>query len=207
MKKQVSFLWGISAIMLVGCGSLDSGSSKASTAMTGNIAKMQFTLPEKIKWDMTKGSNGAVTIYTPRGIEPKKSPIKLVYQYVKHDKDPKVLAAQIVAPFRNNCEKSKTNEFKTQSTYRNQHNYQTLCNKFKNAPFGMVNYVDIFTDAKGSHILIGEVKTPPSIEPGKLNTPQNDKEKKAAQDTVAFIRLVQKTMMEASVCNANGQCR
>lgn len=211
MKKHISLI-ALSLLVLAGCESIDptsgSGSSTAGSGVASStpIKKIQFNLPEQIKWDTVQQGNGSATIYTPKGVDPKKSPIKFVYQFVKHDKNPDVLAQQIIKPIQTNCEKPASNTFKTRSQYPNQISYQTLCNKFNGASFGMVNYLDIFTDATGSHVLIGEIKTPASAEPGKLDTPQTDADKKAAQNTIAFIKLAQKTMTEVAACDASGQC-
>ncbi len=203
MKKTLPLIV-LSLLALAGCETTDSKGS-ADPAVGNTIKTLEFNRPAQIKWDTV--NQGKAIVYTPKGVDPQKTPIKFIYQQVKHNGTPEALAERVVKPIKDNCIKAVTSPFKTRSAYPNQKSYQTMCNQFKGAKYGMVNYVNIFTDADSSHVLIGEVKTPASKAPGKLDPPKNDAEKKVVQNTVAFIKLTQKAMTEVAACDDKGQCQ
>lgn len=211
MKKYISFVSVSALLLLAGCQSTGSDSGGKQSAMlnanAGNLSSLKFDLPNKIQWDSTKENNGSAMVYRPQGSTAENSPVRVIYQFVKQTKDPKSLAAQVINPLRQNCEKPAVNVFKTNSRYPGQLNYETLCNQIKGRNMGIINYLSIYTGDTGSYLLIAEVKTPVSSEPGSGFKASTEQEKQILNVSLGLVKDIQKMMTETLVCDAKGKCQ
>lgn len=219
--KYKSCLLLFALFLLSGCQALSSGqkttataenvkmnsaasSSLARKAIVNRIQAIKFTLPPQYEWSAERGKGENVTVFSLKNRT--RSPVKIIYQTLPNVEQPAVLATRITTPLRNSCQQSALSVFTTKSTYPHQLNHEVLCRQIKGTTFGMVSYLNLFSDETQHHLLIAEIVTPKSDKIGHLNSSKTSEEQRARQAALSYIQAIQKMMIEAKVCNAKGAC-
>ncbi len=205
MKKHA--LLGLSLLSLAGCAGLNTGGSKATVS---DISRIQFTLPPQVQWTTAK-QDADMTVFIPKvkGLTAETSPITIVYRRAGVNNAAQ-LGSKIVQSLSASCYKALNSPGRSVSKYANKAHFESVCNrvktKNKKVKIGRYSAAAIFGGAKVSHLLLAEVRTPATAEPGKF-APKTKAEKKVMKNTAAQIAAIQKMMTEALACDAGGKCQ
>ncbi len=174
------------------------------------ISSMKFELPQQIKWKQTKNESkkgNIIAEWVPEGRNVNNTPVRIIYQRVAPGKPTaEFMTKAIQQPLQKICTDSKISDFKTGSAYSDQMSSEIICSQLGKNKFGTVSYISVFTDKDANHILVSEVKMPPSKKAGVLKF-KNDKEKQQAQNSQMLAKLMYQFNSTARVCDKAKNCQ
>ncbi len=197
-----------SLLTLTGCvGTMDK--KEISTATTG-VAKIDFSLPQQVKWKQIKNQQKDGNTWAEWIPEANKdnntAPVRVVYQRKVSNQPAKTFLMAVAKPLKQMCGDLQATAFKTNSTYANQMSLEVLCSRFAKTGFGTVSYLTAYADGKANYFLISEVKYPASEKAGSIN-PKNEQEKKWAKTAVALSKVMKQFNKNTRFCNVAGKCQ
>ncbi|MGY0398776.1 MAG: hypothetical protein ACWIPH_02315 [Ostreibacterium sp.] len=193
-----------SVLTLVGC----STTTKDSKSMSG-IGTMNFTLPQSIKWKQVKNQsnpgNNLLAEWIPANNNENNTLVRVIYRRSNPVQPTPEVIANTLKPLQNSCSDIKIKSFKTSSQYLDQSSAEVLCAQLGGNSFGTISYVSIFTDQLANHILVSEVKMPPSKKAGLVDY-KNAKQKQEIENRSALAQLMYQFNSSVRVCDAKKIC-
>lgn len=192
-------------LVLAGCVSTEN-----TTTGTSKVAKIDFNLPQQVKWKQIKnqqqnGDTWAEWIPATNK-DNNTAPVRVVYQRKVSNQSAKEFLLAVAQPLKKMCGDLKATVFKTNSTYANQMSIEAVCSRFAKAGFGTVSYLTAYSDGQADYFLISEVKLPASEKAGSIN-PKNEQEKKWAKTAVALAKVMKQFNKNTRFCDATGKCQ
>ena len=118
--------------------------------------------------------NSGVAEWMVEGSSAESTPARVMYQKLMPVQDASTLKAQILKPLAG-CPDSKVQDLQLGSKYRDQLGFQATCSKLGTQDYGLIDYVAIFSDGVANHVMLAEVKTPPSNKVGVLDSDRDRK--------------------------------
>lgn len=191
-------------LTLAGCSMNQGGSSSISA-----IDTMQFNLPAQIKWKQSKNQANKGNIlaeWIPEGSNSNNTPVRVIYQRLTPSQQTAAFLNKAVQPLQKVCTDIKVSPFKASSAYADQASAEILCAQLGKNQFGTVSYVSVFSDKMANHILVSEVKMPPSQKAGVLNF-KTEKQKQQAQNSSALAKLMYQFNNSVRVCDKAKNCQ
>ncbi len=190
-------------LTLTGCVGLKGSNEPA-------VAKIDFSLPQQIKWKQIKNQKQDGNTWAEWIPETNKdnntAPVRVVYQRKVSAQPAKVFLLAVAQPLKKMCGDLKATAFKTASAYPNQMSIEALCSRFVKSGFGTVSYLTAYSDGQANYFLISEVKLPASEKAGLIN-PKNDQEKKWAQTGATLAKVMKQFNKNTRFCDATGKCQ
>lgn len=208
MKKvnKINILVIGAMLGLAGCVSTQDSTKSEKVEQ---IATTNFNLPEQIQWKQVKNQEEAGNIlaeWIPEGSELNNTPVRVIYQRIPQAKPASEFVNVVVEPLQKVCTDIKVSPFKTTSTYENQASVEAICARLGKNNFGTVSYLSVFADNTANHMLVSEIKMPPSDKAGVLKF-KNAKEKQLAETSSALANLLYQSHNGLRVCNADKHCQ
>lgn len=222
---KIILLLCILALVLAGCAGggrmgRKKGKSEVSPANAGQaqsaeveknrgkkIAYLTFSPPEQVRWvenDDPALRNSGVAEWMVEGSSAESTPARVMYQKLMPVQDASTLKAQILKPLAG-CPDSKVQDLQLGSKYRDQLGFQATCSKLGTQDYGLIDYVAIFSDGVANHVMLAEVKTPPSNKVGVLDSKSAEVQKQA-QTSKNFADMLSKAIRSVRVCNEQELC-
>ncbi len=203
-KSNLLNVLAIGALLtLTGCVGLKGSNEPA-------VAKIDFSLPQQIKWKQIKNQQKDGNTWAEWIPETNKdnntAPVRVVYQRKVSNQPAKAFLLAAAQPLKQMCGDLKATAFKTNSTYDNQMSIEALCSRFAKSGFGTVSYLTNYSDGQANYFLISEVKLPASEKAGLIN-PKNDQEKKWAQTAAALAKVMKQFNKNTRFCDVSGKCQ
>lgn len=195
----------LSVLLVAGCSTTTTPTETAGSA----IDHLQFQLPEQVPWQQireTQLDNGRFSEWVIANYDDKTSPIRVIYHVNSPAMPAEKTLSEIVAPLQNACTDIKLTETRTISTYPNQKGVEAICAQVGDNGFGTVTYTTVFSDQTANHILVAEVKTPPSAQAGSL-TANNEEQKKIVDQVQAIVGLMGEFSRNVQACDAQNVCQ
>ena len=174
---------------------------------SGGIASLSFYLPQEVEWEEKTDPNlarGGITQWVVAGYSARDTPAKVLYQKMLPAKAPATLR-KLIHHSLQSCKDSSIGTFKGSSKYHDQINVETICSQLGHERFGVQSFISIFSDTESNHLVIAEVRTPPSSRAGVLEG-TNMVTRQQAQTSKVFSDLLFRLMQTIRVCDANQVC-
>lgn len=179
------------------------------TSSVEKVAYLTFSLPERIQWEQNedeKLQNAGIAEFLVKGYTSKNTPARVIYQQLVPAETKAALRSQVLKPLEN-CPDSAVSEFRGTSRYRDQLNLEAICSRLgQNGPYGLISYVSIFSDSESNHLVVSEVRTPPTTKAGEFNF-KNAEQQKEAANRQAIAELLRKTMEGIRACDEQKNCQ
>lgn len=215
MKKAMQTAAALlsAAALLAACDGAGKTGNKGSgppPALPGQaeIAYVTFSLPEQVRWQQNEDpavAQAGVSEWYLAGTSSQTSPARVMYQKLMPAQSSANVRAQILKPLES-CVDSAVSGSRTGSKYNRQLNFEAVCSKFGEANFGWIQYVSILTDGAANHLVMTEVRTPPSQQAGTL-APGNAEERQWADTSRQLADLMRNTIQSIRVCDAANNCQ
>ncbi len=210
MNKNKLNMFNILAIggllTLTGCVGLKGSDESAVT----KINTITFTPPSQIKWKQVKSQqkNGYILAeWIPQdSVDNNRALVRILYNRSVSDKSATDFLSTAIQPMKQSCTDIAIAPVKGGSAYKNQANAEVLCAQLSKANFGTASYFSVFSDGEANHLVMSEVKLPPSKKAGVV-TPKNEAEKKWAQNAATLVALMNKFNQGIRVCDAEKKCQ
>ncbi len=223
MKKNLVYSvvsgFVLTALLVSGCAkepdAADPSAPAASSVVSPRksllgsaFSHITFNLPKEIAWVQSRNTpagDGGIAEWVPKGYTTKDSPLRVVYQKKAPGISPELRLQEIIAPLKG-CAAAKVNRFDGGSSYSHQTNVEVFCSKMGKNDWGLVSYVSVFSNRKETHVLIGELRTPPTQKAGVFPE-KTAKEKELLDKTRGVSRLLFGMARSIRVCDKGGKCR
>ncbi len=190
-------------MMLGGCVSTEKNTEP-------KVAKIDFNLPQQIKWKQIKNQQKAgntLAEWIPvANKENSSSPVRIVYQRLLSNKSAKEFLSDAAKPLQKVCKDISASPFPNNSNYKDKVSIEVLCSRLGKAGFGTVSYLTAYSDGQANYFLMSEVKLPASKKAGLIN-PKNEQEKKWAVTAAELAKVMQKFNQNTRFCDTTGQCK
>ncbi len=206
-KSSILSVLAIGGILaLTGCA----GTQNSSEPKVAKINTITFTPPKQVKWKQIKNQqkDGYILAeWIPQESADNDSAlVRILYNRSVSDKSATDFLSSAIQPMKQRCGDIAISPFKGGSVYKHQANAEVLCSQLSQTPFGTASYWSVFSDGVANHLVMSEVKLPPSKKAG-LVTPKNEAEKKWAQNAAKLAMLMEQFNQGVRVCNAKKECQ
>ncbi len=192
-----------SLLTLTGCVGLKGSDEPA-------VAKIDFNLPQQIKWkqikNQQKDGNTFVEWIPESNKDNNTAPARIMYRRTVSTQSAKPFLLATAQPLKKMCGDMTATLLKTDSTYPNQMSIEVLCSRLGKAGFGTVAYLTAYADGQANYFLMSEVKLPASQKAGSI-IPKNEQEKKWAQTAAALAKVMKQFNKNTRFCDATGKCQ
>lgn len=197
-------------LFLSGCfGGKTLKQEKAVENSPPSIAYVNFVLPNQIEWVQhinERNAQGAIVAeWGMKNYSQTDTPLRIIYNRVVPTNTPVNLLNQLIAPLKQGCTDITVTALPSPSKYSIQSGAEVICARLDKNNFGLLAKLYVFADKDAMHLVVSEVKTPPSQEAGILNA-RNEPEKRLVQNTQAAIAILSQFMQTIRVCSAKDQC-
>lgn len=179
-----------------------------ASANTLPINDVRFSLPAQVRWVQSKNQRNTGNIVAEWRVDNhsiKTTPMLIAYQRMADLQSPKALLQQLTAPYQQHCADHRITSLNVTSRYPNSYGVEILCSQFQQQPYGLVIQVLLFSDTQANHLLLGEVKTPPSAKAGQLAF-RNPEEKRLAELSQQRFTAISQMMQSTQVCDVQKRC-
>ncbi len=197
-------------LTLTGCVGVQGDSKKVTVGNKATIGKIDFTLPQQIKWKQIKNQkkNGNLLAeWIPvTNKDHNSAPVRVIYQRLVSNQPVNKFLSAMTQPLQKACTNIKANPFKTTSTYKNQANVEVFCAQLGQSGFGTASYLSVFSDGVASYMLVSEVKLPPSKKAGVVR-PKNNKEKQWASTSATLAKFMRQMNSNIRFCSTPKKCQ
>ena len=168
------------------------------------ISYLTISLPREVQWQQGQDQQRGVTEWVLQGHTSQNSPARVVYQRISPAQPAQQLANQVLNPL-GQCADRYVNTFVGTSKYPRQANIEAICSRLGQSRIGLISYVSIFSDAQANHLIMTEVRTPPSAKVG-IYDQKNAALQKQVEAVNNLAALLRRTMQSVRVCDANRRC-
>ena len=179
------------------------------TASVQKVAYLTFSLPEQIQWEQNQDPSlqqAGIAEFLVKGYTTKNTPARVIYQQLAPAQTKASLRAQVLKPLEN-CPDSAVGEFRGDSQYRDQLNLEAVCSRLgQKGQYGLISFVSIFSDSASNHLVVSEVRTPPTAKAGDFNF-KNAQMQQEAANRQAIAQLLRKTMQGIRACDEQKNCQ
>ena len=172
-----------------------------------NIAYVTFSLPEQVQWEANQDpqlAKSGIAEWIVKGTTAQSTPARVMYQKLSPAQSTSQLKGQVTSTLPS-CADSKVTDLRGTSQYRNYITFETICSKLGKNKYGLIDYVSIFTDGESNHVVLAEIKTPPSKKAGVLDA-KTAQAQKQAETAKVLAELLNKTIQSVRACDANQRC-
>ena len=217
MKKTARLLFFLVTslaciVLLVACGAGKSRKGAATPeqpeepAAGQSIGYLTFALPTQLRWQQNQDPQlgQGVAEWFLEGHTSQNSPARVVYQKISPARPPDQLAAQVLNPLKQ-CSDRYVNNFVATSRYPQQLNMEAICSRIGQSGIGLISYVSIYSDASANHVVMAEVRTPPSNRVGEYDE-KNAALQKQVEAGNQLAEWLRRTMQSVRVCDVNKRC-
>ena len=171
------------------------------------IAYVTFNMPEQVQWEANKDpklEQSGIAEWIVKGTTAQSTPARIMYQKLSPAQSLNVLKGQVTSTLPS-CADSKVTDLRGTSQYRNYITFETICSKLGKNKYGLIDYVSIFSDGEANHVVLAEIKTPPSKKAGVLDA-KTAQAQKQAETAKVLAELLNRTIQSVRACDANQRC-
>lgn len=204
LKSVITSSLIASALLLSGCVTNGAGNSNQS------IDYLSVDLPQQIKWVQSKNetmkNGGMKQEWIVNGFRSIDTPARISYQKLVPGGASDRILNKLLNDYKQSCKDIRITEIPLKSAHKNKASYEVICSQLGNNPFGVIVYVNVFSDNASNHLIRAEARTPPSVKAGQLDV-SNQQQRAQAENIAALAQLMQAMSQNIKVCDANNNCQ